>query len=244
MFGPRQFTDVSTSVYPVVYEKLAPVFHLVNFDIGFILSSSCILNLNFYDRLMFATIGPIGVISMMGATYAVAARQRCISPDMLAVMGHRLIAAGVFVVLFVYSSATFTIFQTFVCDEIGTGNTYLRADYSISCLTRKHRVYTWYALVMIAIFPLGVPAFFAWWLVRNQRDLKTANRESVPHVQPFKRIWIAYKPSRYFSEVLECGRRTMLAGSAVFVQAGHEGSAAIFMFSVSYSVVFLGPTTI
>ncbi|CAN0486022.1 unnamed protein product, partial [Laminaria digitata] len=38
-----------------------------------------------------------------------------------------------FIVFFVYSSVSFTIFRTFVCDDLDDGTSPLRADCSLVC---------------------------------------------------------------------------------------------------------------
>jgi hypothetical protein len=50
-----------------------------------------------------------------------------------------------------YSTVSTVVFQTFACDTIEpTGESYLRADYSVSCQTREHRYYQWYAALMVS----------------------------------------------------------------------------------------------
>jgi hypothetical protein len=50
-----------------------------------------------------------------------------------------------------YSTVSTVVFQTFACDVIEpTGESYLRADYSLSCQTSEHLFYKWYAAVMVS----------------------------------------------------------------------------------------------
>ncbi|CAN0526913.1 unnamed protein product, partial [Scytosiphon promiscuus] len=51
------------------------------------------------------------------------------------------------------------------------GKAYLRADYSITCYTERYKAYRLYACLMAFIYPVGIPAFFAFWLVRHRREL-------------------------------------------------------------------------
>jgi len=42
--------------------------------------------------------------------------------------------------------------KTFACDESAIkGESFLRADYSISCHSNKHRIYTVYAMFMVLV---------------------------------------------------------------------------------------------
>lgn len=51
-----------------------------------------------------------------------------------------------------FTSASTTVFKTFACDhDVSAGDTYLRADYSISCETRSHVLFQVYAGIMIVV---------------------------------------------------------------------------------------------
>ncbi|CAM9767494.1 unnamed protein product, partial [Scytosiphon promiscuus] len=54
-----QFSSVVNVVYPDVYEKFLSTLSVVNLNVGFILSVSCIVNTNFYSRLLVVTISPL-----------------------------------------------------------------------------------------------------------------------------------------------------------------------------------------
>ncbi|CAN0451277.1 unnamed protein product, partial [Ascophyllum nodosum] len=41
-----------------------------------------------------------------------------------------------------------------------------------------------------------------------------------PELEAIKDLWTPYKPSRYYYEVIECGRRIALTGLVVFVYPG------------------------
>ncbi|CAN0595279.1 unnamed protein product, partial [Laminaria digitata] len=52
----------------------------------------------------------------------------------------------------VFTSASTAAFKTFTCDKDGVeGESYLRADYSISCETRAHVFFQVYAGLMILV---------------------------------------------------------------------------------------------
>ena len=52
----------------------------------------------------------------------------------------------------VLTSTSTVVFQTLACDEEAVeGESYLRADYSLSCNTAEHTWYKMYAAVMIVV---------------------------------------------------------------------------------------------
>jgi hypothetical protein len=56
-------------------------------------------------------------------------------------------------------STSTTLFNYFKCDTFyeaqGGKQSYLYLDYSVSCLSSRYKSYTAYAIVMIAIYPIG-----------------------------------------------------------------------------------------
>ncbi|CAN0378829.1 unnamed protein product, partial [Ascophyllum nodosum] len=89
------------------------------------------------------------------------------------------------------------------------------------CNTSKHDAYKIYAAIMICVYPLGIPAAFWYFLLRqrsrlnpptdknleDQRGLDYVVREKMnkrkedPTVAPTSFLWAAYYPNRYYFEV-------------------------------------------
>eukprot|EP00953_Heterococcus_sp_UTEX-ZZ885_P000568 828-Heterococcus_DN1.PRE.5 len=55
-----------------------------------------------------------------------------------------------------------------------TGESYLRADYSVECYTPQHKLYTAYAAVMTAVYPIGIPLLYAVVLRKKRRLARAA----------------------------------------------------------------------
>ncbi|CAN0365396.1 unnamed protein product, partial [Ascophyllum nodosum] len=67
-----QFSGVVNVQYPPAYEKFLAALSVVNLNLGFILSLSCVVETNFYARLILATIVPTAVLGVLAITYRVA----------------------------------------------------------------------------------------------------------------------------------------------------------------------------
>ncbi|CAM9309853.1 unnamed protein product [Laminaria digitata] len=133
------------------------------------LSYSCLVTTDFYDRLLIATMmPPLMLVALVGIA--------------ISVVRHRHQSAALLLAFWVYSSVSYTIFQTFACDELDDGKAYLQADYSLECSTARHNTFKTYSLVMACVHPVGIPAVYAWCLARNRRDLVKSDRETLPHL--------------------------------------------------------------
>ena len=60
-----------------------------------------------------------------------------------------------------YPSCSSTIFQTFDCSPFDDGTRFLRGDWSINCDSFVHKLMEQYAIMMIFVWPIGVPIIYA-----------------------------------------------------------------------------------
>ena len=237
-----QFSGVVNAQYPTAYENFLATLSVVNLNLGSILSLSCVVETNFYARLVLATIAPIVVLGVLVITYRVAVIRNNHSIHAMRVVWNKHLALGLFLIFAVYSSVSYTIFQTFVCDSLDSGVTYIRADYDLVCWTRAHVGYMTYAGFMILVYPVGIPAVFAWVLYVNREGIKSVegtNKSLIPpETEAIKDLWAPYKRSRYYYEIIECGRRIALTGLAVFIYPGSTAQVAIeaLLAIVFYSI--------
>lgn len=90
---------------------------------------------------------------------------------------------------------------------------------------------------MIVIYPVGIPALYAYLLYTNRRVLEDEGiREESAVVKSISDLWKPYKPGRFYYEVIECGRRIMLAGVVVFI---YPNTAAQVAVTLAIAVVFM-----
>lgn len=234
---PFQFSAVAQDVFPKEYEKFLSYITFVNFDIGVIVSYSCLFSPSFHGRLLFSTIVPMLVLTILALAYHVAKRRGYAAQHGLA-LRHRHQSAAASVVFFVYSSVSSVIFQTFSCEDRFSGHRSLRADHNILCDSDLHKYFMMYAGLMAVVYPIGIPAFFSWWLRRNRKYLKTSDRDTAVHLQPYSGVWSAYTPSRYYFELVEYGRRlTFSMSSAILIPDSVDHIAIVFSLAMVFMFV-------
>ena len=245
LLSVAQFSMVVNVHYPPAYEGFLAALDVVNLNLGSILSLSCVLETNFYVRLTMVTIAPVAVLGVLAITYRVAMLRNGHSIRAKRMAKNKHLSVGLFLLFIVYSSVSYTIFQTFACDSLEPRVAYLRADYDLECWTRTHVAFMTYAEIMMLVYPVGIPAVFAWALFINRDGIKSVagsndrTQEVPPEPEAIKDLWAPYKRSRYYYEVIECGRRIALTGLAVFIYPGStaqvamEALLAVVFFSIS-----------
>ena len=224
-----QFVSVANVQYPYEYQRFLDGVKLLDFDLGWMLSASCVVNIDFHDRLLFATIGPIVVILLLGMTYYIAARRNRQSQGALQSVQHKHLSAVLLLTFFVYSNVSSMLFQNFACEHLEDGKLYLRADYRIECDSATHKKLQAYAAIMIIMYTLGIPVFYATLLLRNRDILKTdePSRNNCSRVLPTSSLWRPYKARVFYFEAIECIRRALLVSVVVFFNPNTASQIAV-----------------
>lgn len=142
-----------------------------------------------------------------------------------------------------------TLFHYFNCEEFpeaaGGTDSYLRKDFSIDCNSQRYRDWTPYAVIMILIYPIGIPLTF-WVLLMEHRNIlrdpinlqkeKAINNINIGHVTF---LIESYKPEYYYFEVIECFRRLALASAiGLFSDDSPVPVALAVVISFGFSVLF------
>lgn len=210
----------------------------LNFDLSWVISVGCFLDVDFHDRLLWTTIAPIATMGLLEGTYTIAVRRHGQSSQTaIRNAQHKLVSMVLLVTFLIYSSTSSTVFQMFACEKLDDGKRYLLADYSIECDSFKHKVLQIYAGLMIIVYPVGIPALYACLLFSNRHVLLDKNnRNESPIVESTSDLWKPYKPHRFYYEVIECCRRIMLAGVVVFI---YPNTAAQIAVTLAIAVTFM-----
>lgn len=234
-----QFASVANVTYPGVYQTFLSTVDIINLDIGFVMSAGCLwLGIDFHDRLIADTIGPLMILGVIGMTYVISLRTNYGSHDRVREkIRNKHLSAVLWLLFLVYSSVSSTVFRMFACDPLDDGERYLRADYRILCTGAKHRALQVYAAIMIAVYPVGIPLLFGVLLYRH-RGVLSQSRGDKAVALSIVSLWAPYRPSHFYYEIVECARRIMLTGVVVFIYPNDTAQIAItILFSFSFFLV-------
>ena len=211
----------------------------INFDLGSVLAAGCLwTDIDFHDRLVVSTVGPLLVIGFLALTYRVAVRRNGRPGDtaVMAKIFNKHLTALLLLTFLVYSSVSSLVFQTFACETLDDGIQYLRADYTIHCTDAKHRAFEVYAGIMVFVYPVGIPLLYAV-LLFQRRDVLAHTGVDKTKARSIAGLWEPYRPDRFYYEVVECGRRVMLTGVVVFIFPNDAAQIAITMLIAFFFLV-------
>ncbi|CAM9570296.1 unnamed protein product, partial [Ectocarpus sp. 6 AP-2014] len=239
-----QFADAANATYPGVYRDVLSAIDVVNFDLGSVLAAGCLWSgIDFHGRLLVSTIGPLVAVGFLAVTYRIAVRRIGASSESASeIIRHKHLTALLLLTFLVYSSVSSMVFQTFACETLDDGIEYLRADYRIHCTDDKHRAFEVYAGFMVFVYPVGIPLLYAVLLFQCRDALAKDDEKRTDAdktvAQPICGLWEAYRPERFYYEVIECGRRVLLTGVVVFILPNTAAQIAITILISSFFALF------
>lgn len=226
--------------YLKVYQRFLDALDVFNFDLGWILSAGCVLDIDFHHRLLISTVAPLIGLLLLAGTYATSAFINRGATDTLNIIWNKHVSMALLLTFFVYSSVSSVLFKTFACDKLDDGRNLLRADYRLECDSAKHQGFQVYAGFMTLLYAVGIPVLYGGLLFVDRDVLRKgdgAGRESsTARIAWTFDLWKPYKPSVFYYEVIECVRRILLAGVVVFI---YPNTAAQIAITLMMAVAFM-----
>jgi hypothetical protein len=70
-----------------------------------------------------------------------------------------------------YPIVSQTVLKLYICKEVN-GMSYLLSDFRLQCYTREYNQYAGAGIIMIVLYPIGIPAFLLIMLLRQMSELK------------------------------------------------------------------------
>lgn len=249
--------------FPDAVQATLSVLRIVNFSVSQGLSVSCEAHYDYISILLVTTLFPIGVsLAICGAYWIHIGYLKRVNESLKGGTENRSIsidhstdrillsvkAAYIYVFLFftylIFPGVSTVIFQMFSCQNVDEDNDdpganyYLRADYSVSCESDRYYFGLSWAIVMLFVYPLGIPMFYFYLLYRTKYYIATRN-ENVDEITgqirraalfPLAFLFDAYKPKFWFWEVVEAFQRLFFTGVLYIQQCILDNRCLILCF--------------
>lgn len=162
-------SETGSSRYPEPAATVASSLGLTNLNVFGLVPVDCFLNGSFYNKLAMKTATPLVAVLVLW-----------LYPLYLYLKGkdrstavHRAARFSLLGMELICPSTTSTIFRTFVCVRFGD-DFFLRANLMIPCdkSLSVRRWWKFYAGLMIAVYPLGVPLMLFCLMYPNRAEIK------------------------------------------------------------------------
>ena len=181
------------SAIPIIFDVNfpAPLNQLLIFlgfpalDIDIATFVGCIdYSADYYDQIVATSILPLGLILVIGAVYAAAEKLAGEgNGDAATRLRNQCASVSVLLVYVVLPVASRIIFGCFSCEDFDDGSRLLVADYSLSCKTSVHGIMVIFSIIMVVVWPFGVPLVFTLLLLKHREKLSGADGGSAAQAE-------------------------------------------------------------
>jgi len=232
--------------YPSGFETVVNVLRVLSLDILKVFSLDCTFDLTYFDKYLLMMLTPFALILLICAIGKVNGQSL---DEML---------GSISLVLFLlYPSISAKTFELFECRDLGDGTRLHKLDYALDCESDTYAGYEAFASLMIAMYPVGIPAIFALMTFRRKVKLDVEVNEDATEYRHGSGAWHAvdgdedklsdvlevqhqmdflcgsYERRFFWWELVEYGRKFLLTGALIFVEQESVSQTFIGM-SISF----------
>ncbi|GMH59823.1 hypothetical protein TrLO_g3452 [Triparma laevis f. longispina] len=233
-----QFEDTLSVRFPENFENFARAIKgFITLDFIKIAKVGCIMEVNFYHKLVFMTLGPLAVslaLTLIAFVLTLFAKTGEIRFKIIENMSATLLS----ITYIVFASVSTTVLDTFNCKTYGDDPTeYMVSDQSLSCDTKEHKTFQFYAGGMIFVYPVGIPLLYFGLLWKDRKELSVkAEREKNAALLKTGFLWDEYIDKYWWLEVFDCVRRLSQTGLLIFIFRGKASQVVVAMIISAISV--------
>lgn len=237
--------------FPSLFASLLNIGSLLNINFAAALGVTCYGSFDYIDYLVMTTIIPVllsTTLLIICISHVVYVQYRRTNSEatITTIIGKYLtiFLIGTFLVL---PGVSVYIFRVFSChdidpnDDVPGDDIYMRADYSISCVSSRYYFGRIYAVCMILVYPVGVPFLYFILLYSRRhfiqtRDSKALSELCLAKMKPLSFLYSSYEPRYWYWEIVETFRRILLTGVLVLVA---QGSALQIVVGLLIAMVYI-----
>ena len=139
-------------------------------------------------------------------------------------------------------------------DSVPGSDTYMTADYTVSCDSSEYRLGFIWACVMILVYPIGCPLYYFYLLYGVRHEIQSGDRELMfepveesmevseetrarqEKLLSLRFLYESYQPHYWWWEIAETTQRLMLTGILVLIA---QGSAVQIVVGALLTLSFL-----
>jgi len=159
--------------WPRTYRAFINRFSFVNLDFVPWQSVGCVTLFNFYEKFLIVTFTPMGVLAALFFFFLLPLHW-FISHDLrddptlrnrVKLLRHRFWKLVLVTVFLMYPGVSSIVMSFFICRTVA-GVNYLLADFDLRCYDSEWQKHLPFAIIMLIIYPLGVPCITLFFLTR------------------------------------------------------------------------------
>jgi hypothetical protein len=165
----------------------------------------------FYQKLVIVGMLPVVVVLVAACFWLPVAVVRRSTQ----VLKNQLVSTIIVLLFLVHPSIVQTMFKAFSCSEVDPGETWLLEDLALRCWNTEHSFFSiTVGMPGLVLWGLGIPTLALFLLIRNRNNLR-----SVEVKTKFGFLYIGYKYSNFYWELVILYRKIAIAFTSVFLSS-------------------------
>jgi len=216
----------------------------VGFGLDAIIEGTCVGS--YSRRLLLASCWPIALLLLatagcVGWEWTSGRKKKSASLSAASVKGLQRVLPFSLVVTFLLVPSTATlIFKTFLCDAYEYSalvtHKYLHDDLKLNCSSSEYAATRNFALVLVCVWPFGVPIAYGLLLLLIKDDLLKRRPTQLNRATAF--LWADYHAQAFWWEPFEMCRKLVVTGWVLLVPEDKEQLRVLLAILVSVSFAF------
>jgi len=162
--------------WPSTYRRVVSYLNFANFDFIKASAVECVVATQYYARWIVYCSIPLILFVLIGILYLLPKYFLSLkkNSDQYAIRRSRRRFWRIFLfsLFLMYPIVSQTVLKLYICKEVN-GTSYLLSDFRLQCYTRQYNNYAGAGIIMILLYPIGIPAFLLIMLLRQMSELKS-----------------------------------------------------------------------
>ncbi|GMI38151.1 hypothetical protein TeGR_g7086, partial [Tetraparma gracilis] len=154
--------------FPPFYSSVMAAMSFANLDFISVAPMGCLVSTSYHHQLLTYTILPLVAFAALLGLYKILGLRR--SSTTSNEFRDQVFNSFLLLTFLVLPTTSTKILNTFACDEFDDGTRWLRRDLGIDCDSATHKFFELYAMCMIIVYPVGIPAMY-FVLLYKAKDL-------------------------------------------------------------------------
>lgn len=208
---------------PTNFKNFIGIFNIFRFDFLAGASVDCIVSVDFIDKFWILAASPFVAVLGVALLFLLPQYIFHVGNNEVKIVARkaarqRFWSLVMFTLFLVYPNCASNVFRLFQCKKV-YGKWYLRADFNINCVSVDEAGattrwgYTWPpGLVVVAIVPIGIPAFMFYMLWRYRGRLEELGVRA-----ELGFLYGAYEPHLWWWELADMGHKVLIVGLVPFI---------------------------
>jgi hypothetical protein len=200
--------------WPQPFHYLIDMLKVFSMDWLSFLDVGCVASYTYYHKFTFSAILLPILLIAVSMVYCVELKRAVLDKSSII---DRVMKMVLTVIFLVYPVVSQTMFQSFSCYSLDDDEQWLHVDPQISCVDSG---FEWFRLTFgiigVCAYPLAIPVLTMFVLLRNFKGIMDGGSAFIR----YDFLVADYKPQFFYWDVLDMGRKTVIAGVFIFFNKG------------------------